>query len=73
MKHEPTDDEVLRAIGGGSRITAVVCSYLMDNFKGIKTGYVRRRLMRLEAAGKVERRPTNYVTQICWGIKAPKD
>ena len=72
MLNKPTDEEVLAAIGSGSRMTYVVRAWLLDKYKGIKTDYVRRRLLKLEKEGKVERRPTVYVTQICWGRVAPK-
>lgn len=75
---QPSDDLILETVAswGGGMMTYVVCNILRQKpsflekirpaFPLIDTGYVRRRLMAMEKAGKVHRVPTSYAVQICW-------
>lgn len=72
MSTKPTDEQILAALrDGGQCVTYVVANRLSMKWKtrGFDTAFVLRRLKAMEKAGKVERRPTSYVVQICWAAK----
>jgi hypothetical protein len=73
----PTDEQIMAVV----RHRPDVMTYVVRNvlasrpwgsephhpvFKNLDTSFVRRRLMALEKAGKVERVSTAYAVQICW-------
>lgn len=70
MDTKPTDEEILAVLREHTGInpTYYIKNMLRSAHKGLETPFVLRRLKALEKAGKVERRPTNYATQICWNI-----
>lgn len=64
--------DALRYYGANGAATYVVRNVLRSRQGGgldFSTAYVRRRLMRLERAGKVERVPSNYPVMIVWRVK----
>lgn len=62
-----TDEEIIQVLRDhGSCMTYVVTHWLHDNYRGIKTAYVLRRLKKLEANGMVKRVKSSYAVQICW-------
>ena len=69
MKTNPTDNDILAAVEKfGATPTGVARNILSANFKGIKTGFVLRRLKKLEQAGKVKTVKSGYATQYCWRV-----
>ena len=64
----PTDDEIIWAVGDdpSGRYTYVVKNWLRSVQPGIKTTAVRRRLQKLEKAGRVERVRPNFGGEILW-------
>ncbi|WP_233459286.1 hypothetical protein [Citrobacter sedlakii] len=63
---KPTDEEIVQVLRDhGNCMTYVVTHWLQDNYRGIKTAYVLRRLKKLEGEGKVRRVKSSYVVQIC--------
>lgn len=78
MANNPTDEQILATISGTNASTRTqLMTYVIRNtmagkgFKGLKTDFVRRRLMAMERAGIVERVPSCYATQICWQRVTP--
>ncbi|WP_213758432.1 hypothetical protein [Citrobacter freundii] len=66
---KPTDEEIIQVLRDhGNCMTYVVTNWLRDNYKGIKTNYVLRRLKKLEVEGKVKRVKSSYAVQICWEV-----
>lgn len=66
---EITDEQLIAKLTewGSNQMTYVVANSLrMDGYKGLKTDYVRRRLEKLERAGRVKRVPSIYARMICW-------
>lgn len=64
---KPTDEEIIQVLRDhGNCMTYVVTHWLQDNYRGIKTAYVLRRLKKLEALGAVKRVKSSYAVQICW-------
>lgn len=69
LSTKPTDQDILDTIARGDRMmTYAIRNVLGRKYAGLKTDWVRRRLMALEKAGKVKRVPTAFVSQICWVI-----
>lgn len=71
-----TDDEIIAAIkewGGGHVMTYVLRNILSTGRQNLETGYIRRRLEKLEKAGKVKRTNDHpYARQIGWTtVEAP--
>lgn len=51
------------------QVTYVIRNALqMDKVANLKTYQVCYRLAKMEAAGKVERVPSNYAVMICWRV-----
>lgn len=70
---KPTDDEIVAAVKerGWGGITSMIRNTLVLNRTldpRIGTPYVLRRLKKLEKVGRIRRRPSCYVVQICWEI-----
>lgn len=69
---KPTDEQIINAISqfDGGSMTYVVANRIrrFKPFKGLKTDYVRRRLMKMEKAGLVRRVPSLYKAQYCWAL-----
>ena len=64
---KPTDEEIIQVLRDhGNCMTYVVTHWLRDNYRGIKTACVLRRLKKLEANGMVKRVKSSYAVQICW-------
>lgn len=72
MGRKPTDDEIVAAVKyQGNGVTFMIRNTLIMNRTldpRIETPYVLRRLKKLEKAGRVRRRPSCYVVQICWEV-----
>lgn len=69
MNDKPTDEEIIQVLRDhGNCMTYVVTHWLRDNYKGIKTNYVLRRLKKLEVEDKVKRVKSSYAVQICWEV-----
>lgn len=68
MTTTPTTDQITAAIRkwGNRSTTSLVASILRDTYPGIKTAWVRKQLLAMEAEGHVKRVPTVYKMQYCW-------
>ena len=65
---KPSDDEIMDEIKDVPHApTYYVKNCLRDEYKGLTTAFVRRRLLALEAAGKVRRTGTSS-NSITWKI-----
>lgn len=81
---KPTDEEILGVIA--NRMPVGVMTYVVRNvlamtpfrkgdphkaaYRNLDTAFIRRRLIAMEKAGKVQRVSSIYATQICWGLAA---
>ncbi|WP_196093819.1 hypothetical protein [Citrobacter sp. Res13-Lact-LER2-35-b] len=64
---KPTDEEIIQLLADyGNCMTYFVTNVLRRKYWPLNTGYILRRLKKLEAAGKVRRVKSNYAVQICW-------
>lgn len=60
-----TDADVLAAVADPGMISM---TYIVASRLRLPTAVTRRRLLRLEREGRVERAPTFYLVQICWKV-----
>lgn len=69
-----TDEQILAVLTawGNDSMTYVAANRLRSQGYKVSTSQVRRRLMKLEREGRVERVSSPYLVQICWRpTKAP--
>lgn len=82
----PTDEQILGVVAsyGVGVMTYVVRNILASKpcewrkeaprpaYRNLDTAFVRRRLIAMEKAGKVQRVGSNYATQLCWSLSKAK-
>ena len=76
---KPTDEQIMAVVRSRPRVMTYVVRNMLASrpwgdeprhpvFENLDTSFIRRRLLVLEKAGRVERVSSGYATQLCWKV-----